>query len=397
MKTISQAVSIGLGALALGAGVAAQAAAPVITNITMVGATPRFGVHSDLGITNQIQCCTNLSQTNWVVLTNLLVAQSPYWFVDVAAPPASQRFYRVAALAVSTPPPGGMVLIPAGSFTMGNCMAYGEGYSYELPLHTVNVSAFYMDTNLVSYTLWTNVYQWATNHGYSFTNAGSGKAASHPVQTVDWYDCVKWCNARSEKEGRVPCYYTNASQSQATIYRRGRFDLATNWVNWLVSGYRLPTEAEWEKAARGGASGHRFPWADADSIDLSRANYYAYPLSAGGPAYDVNPTAGYNPAWTNGGYPYTSPVGSFAANGYGLYDMAGNVWQWCWDWYDDAYYSSSPGVDPRGPAPGSLRVIRGGSWYGGAFGCRSALRYSILPASRYSDLGFRAVLPPGQP
>ena len=92
MKTISQAVSIGLGALALGAGVTVQAAAPVITNITMVGAAPRFGVHSDLGITNQIQCCTNLSQTNWVVLTNLLVAQSPYWFVDVAAPPASQRF-----------------------------------------------------------------------------------------------------------------------------------------------------------------------------------------------------------------------------------------------------------------------------------------------------------------
>ena len=337
MKTISQAVSIGLGALALGAGVAAQAAAPVITNITMVGATPRFGVHSDLGITNQIQCCTNLSQTNWVVLTNLLVAQSPYWFVDVAAPPASQRFYRVAALAASTPPPGGMALIPAGSFTMGNCMSPSEGYPDELPLHTVNVSAFYMDTNLVSYTLWTNVYQWATNHGYSFTNAGSGKAASHPVQTVNWYDMVKWCNARSEKGGLTPCYYTNASQSQMTIYRSGQFDLATNWVNWVANGYRLPTEAEWEKAARGGASGHRFPWSDSDTINWSRANYYAYRLSAAdGYAYDVNPTEGYNPAGTNGGYPYTTPVGTFAPNGYGLYDMAGNVWQWCWDWYDGA-------------------------------------------------------------
>ena len=91
-------MSLGLWALALGVTVAVQAAAPVITNITMVGATPRFGVHSDLGITNQIQCCPNLSQTNWGVLTNVLVAQSPYWFVDVAAPPASQRFYRVVVL-----------------------------------------------------------------------------------------------------------------------------------------------------------------------------------------------------------------------------------------------------------------------------------------------------------
>ena len=168
MKAALQAVSVGLCALAFGTSLAAQGAAPVITNITMVGATPRFGVRSDLGITNQIQCCTNLSQTNWVVLTNLLVAQSPYWFADVAAPPASQRFYRVAALAVSSPPPSGVALIPAGSFTMGNCMDPAEGYSEELPLHTVNVSAFYMDTNLVTYSLWTNVYQWAASHPWGF-------------------------------------------------------------------------------------------------------------------------------------------------------------------------------------------------------------------------------------
>ena len=225
MKTALQAVRIGLSALALATGVAAQAAAPVITNITMVGATPRFGVQSDLGITNQIQCRTNLSQTNWMVLTNLLVAQSPYWFVDATAPPASQRFYRVAAPAT----PSGMALIPAGSFTMGNCMDPSEGdASPELPLHTVYVSAFYMDTNLVTYSLWTNVYQWATSHGYSFDYAGSGKAANHPVQMVNWYDVVKWCNARSEMEGLTPCYYTNASLSRVTIYRSGQFDLATN-------------------------------------------------------------------------------------------------------------------------------------------------------------------------
>ena len=87
MKNKLQTISIGLCALALWASMAAQGAVPVITNITMFGATPRFGVHSDMGITNQVQYCTNLSQSNWVVLTNQLVAQSPYWFVDVAAPP----------------------------------------------------------------------------------------------------------------------------------------------------------------------------------------------------------------------------------------------------------------------------------------------------------------------
>ena len=105
-----------------------------------------MAVQSDLGITNQIQYCTNLSQTNWVVLTNVVVTQSPYWFVDVAAPPATRRFYRVAALTGGPAPPTGMALIPAGAFTMGNCMDPNEGYPAELPLHTVYVSAFYMDT-----------------------------------------------------------------------------------------------------------------------------------------------------------------------------------------------------------------------------------------------------------
>jgi formylglycine-generating enzyme required for sulfatase activity len=372
---------------------AAHAAAPVITNITMVGATPRFGVQSDLGVTNQVQYCTNLSQTNWVVLTNLVVAQSPYWFVDVAAPLASQRFYRVAALAASTPPPSGMALIPAGSFTMGNCMDPAEGYSDELPLHTVYVSAFYMDTNLVTYSLWTNVFQWATNHGYSFDNDGSSydghnesKGPTHPVVDVNWYDVVKWCNARSEMKGLTPCYYTNASQSQMAIYRSEQFDLSTNWVKWAANGYRLPTEAEWEKAARGGAAGHRFPWSDADNINWSRANYYAVPTDF---SYDVNPTSGYNPAWASGDMPYTSPVGSFAPNGYGLYDMTGNVREWCWDWCDGGYYSLSPGTDPRGPASGWGRGLRGGSWAETADFVRCALRNGFDPWWEEWDMGFR--------
>jgi formylglycine-generating enzyme required for sulfatase activity len=275
---------------------------------------------------------------------------------------------------------------------MGDTFGDGsaEGITDEVPTHTVSVSAFYMDTNLVTYSLWTNVYQWATNHGYSFDNAGSGKAADHPVQTVSWYDLVKWCNARSEMAGLTPCYYTNASLSQMAISRNGQFDLSNDWVNWLTNGYRLPTEAEWEKAARGGASGHRFPWSDTDTINWSRANYTADPVDF---PYDVNPTSGEDTNFTSGGFPHTSRVGYFAPNGYGLYDMAGNVYEWCWDWYDGGYYSSSSGADPHGPdsIASGLRVVRGGGWDGTSDDARCAARNYISPDYAYTANGFHCV------
>ncbi|MEI6392368.1 MAG: SUMF1/EgtB/PvdO family nonheme iron enzyme [Verrucomicrobiota bacterium] len=381
MKTKSRTMNIGLCALALGAAMSAHGGAPVITDTALV---PRFTIQSDLGVTNQIQYSADLSQTNWVVLTNLLVTQSPYWFVDVDAPPAPRRFYRVLALGTNSPVPPGMALIPAGSFTMGNCMDSSEGWSEELPLHAVYVSAFCMEKHEVTKSLWDMVYQWAITNGYSFDHAGSGKAANHPVQTIDWYDCVKWCNARSEQEGRTPAYYTSAAQT--TVYRSGQTNVETNCVNWS-SGYRLPTEAEWEKASRGGLSGHRFPWGD--TISESQANYYGNTTN-----YDLGPD-GYNATFAIGGEPYTSPVGYFGANGYGLYDMAGNVLEWCWDWYGE--YSSGSQTDPRGPASGSLRVLRGGSWSDGAVNSRAAGRSRDEPTYSYRTFGFRSVLPPGQP
>jgi ankyrin repeat protein/formylglycine-generating enzyme required for sulfatase activity len=300
-----------------------------------------------------------------------------------------QQQRELAILAQLSIAPAGMALIPAGAFTMGDSL---DGDHSALPLHTVYVSAFYMDVNLVSLNQWQLVYNWATNHGFGFVHAGAGKAANHPVQRVDWYDTVKWSNARSQQAGLTPVYYTDAGLTQ--VYTNGE---VTPYVNWTAKGYRLPTEAEWEKAARGGASGQRFPWGD--TISWSQANYYASPSSY---TNDVNPTSGSHPAFNDAVYPSTSPVGYFAANGYGLYDMAGNVFQWCWDWYGS--YSSASQTNPRGPTSqdqyGSSRVYRGGFWGTGAFGCRTAGRYNGYYGIDYHDgygfIGFRSVLPPGQ-
>jgi len=256
-----------------------------------------------------------------------------------------------------------------------------DGYGDALPLHTVYVGAFYMDRYEVTKALWDEVKDWNAGNGYSYDNAGSGKATNHPTHTVNWYDVVKWCNARSQKEGLAPCYYTDSGLT--VVYKTGQ---VAPYVKWTANGYRLPTEAEWEKAARGGAAGGRFPWSDANTIDWSRANYSAHP---GEYSYDVNPISGYNPAGTNGGYPYTSPVGSLPPNGYGLHDMAGNVVEWSWDWYDDAYYSSSPVVDPRGAVSGLWRVLRGGAWYYSANVARCAYRVCVSPTSVENGIGFR--------
>jgi formylglycine-generating enzyme required for sulfatase activity len=274
------------------------------------------------------------------------------------------------------PSPPEMVLIPAGSFQMGD--SFGEGWPDESPVQTVSVSAFWMDTVEVTKGLWDEVATWAVANGYDLgPGDGDGKASDHPVYNVTWYEAVKWANARSEKEGLEPCYTVDG-----IVYRTEESDSPD--CNWSASGYRLPTEAEWEKAARGGVEGHRFPWSDVDTIDHTRANYYSYSRYS----YDTSPTRSAHPTYATGDSPFTSPVGSFAPNGYGLYDMAGNVWEWCWDWYG----ADLPGVvDPRGPASGSGRAIRGGSWSSNASSCRVANRYSVWPDGVHDALGFRLV------
>ncbi len=285
--------------------------------------------------------------------------------------------------------PAGMVLIPAGDFVMGD--TFGEGDSDELPVHSVTVSAFYMGETEVTKTQWDTVHGWAVTNGYAFENAGLGKAGNHPVHTVSWNDCVKWANARSEMEGLSPCYL--AETTTGTVYRAG--DLAPT-VDRYASGYRLPTEAEWEKAARGGAPGTRFPWTGVNTIQHTRANYSA---ATGSDAYDTSAQDGFHPDYDDGISPYTSPVGTFAPNGYGLYDMAGNVWEWC----EDVYVESYRGTPTDGSAQtsggwllrvmrGSYRVVRGGSWGYSAKYVRSTYRNWDPPWYANSHLGFRVCL-----
>jgi len=277
---------------------------------------------------------------------------------------------------------GGMVLIPAGPFLMGD--AFGEGDADEFPVHTVTVSAFYMDPYPVTKARWDEVADWAETKGYTDLPDGLSKGPSHPVHTVSWYDCLKWANACSQRDGLTPVYY--ADSGFTTVYQTGD---AVPYADWSANGYRLPTEAEWEKAARGGAAGRRYSWADGNTITQTRANYFALPNNYD---YDVNPTSGPHPSYSSGvPTPYTNPVGAFSANGYGLYDMTGNIGEWCWDYYSSSYYDSSPGTDPRGPADAVRRVRRGGSWAHEANLCRVADRNILLPGSVYDGLGFRLV------
>jgi len=354
------------------------------TNITVTGkASDNVGVAEvwcQINGGGWILAQTGNGFTNWII-TNLPVILGTNILQAYAVDAAGNVSVTAEVKFSGKLSPAGMALIPAGAFTMGDPL---DGDNWSLPLHTVNASDFFMDSNLVSYSLWQQVYNWAIVHGYSFDDAGYGAAGNQPVLEANWYDCVKWCNARSEMTGLAACYYADVNRT--AIYRSGDIDLASSQVSWAANGYRLPTEAEWEKAARGGLSGKRFPWGN--TISENQANYYGCTTCF---SYDLGPS-GSNPVW---GYS-PSPVGSFVPNGYGLYDMAGNVWEWCWDWAGD--YSSTPETDPHGPASSQYgyRILRGGSYYndgnyGEAFGCRCEYRLGYYPSHSSDGRGFRCV------
>jgi len=344
---------------ALWTSVAAQAAPPVITNITMAGAAPQFGVLSDMGITNQIQCCTNLSQTNWVVLTNLVVTQSPYYFVDVTAPPAPRRFYRVFAQQVAT----NLVWIPPGTFVMGSPTSEAPRDSRETQHNVTLTKGFYMGKYAVTQGEYLALM--GSNPSYFTTNDAYGNPISpdlnRPVEMVSWGDATNYC-------------------AHLTVQEQAAGRLPAGWV------YRLPTESEREYACRAGTT-TAFNFGSAIHGGMANFyNYYEYDASIG--VISVS-----NPVFP--WLPRTTTVGSYAPNAWGLHDMHGNISEWCRDW--SGTYPTGSVTNPPGPASGSLRVSRGGGWLGQGFQCRSAARGDTDPSYGSILDGFRVVLAPGQP
>lgn len=257
--------------------------------------------------------------------------------------------YRVVATVADETQPSAMVAIQAGT---------NSGTDPDFGAYSLTVEAFSMDATEVTKAQWDTVYAWAIANGYGFDHAGAGKASDHPVQTVSWYDCVKWCNARSQKDDRTPCYTVGGN-----VYKTGQ---SAPDCNFSANGYRLPTATEWMYAARGGLSGKRFPWGD--TINHTQANYKANPSS-----YDSG-YAGYDTRYSTGDQPYTSPAGAFPANGYGLFDMAGNITEWCND---------SPYTSPR--------YLKGGSWAEDASLARCGHNTWTTMNVASSSYGFRAV------
>jgi formylglycine-generating enzyme required for sulfatase activity len=282
---------------------------------------------------------------------------------------------------------------------------YNEGFGDERPVHSVFVDAFYMDRYEVSNERMRQVMQWAYDQNLvtatvttvenlegdkqelldlddaqsqiSFT-AGTFSVTTNkenfPCVNVSWYGALAFCNYRSDMERLERCV-----------------DLSTWNCEFDKRGYRLPTEAEWEKAGRGGLIAHQYPWPSyggtyTNHIDGGKANY-----DSSGDPYET------------GGYPWTTPRGYYndsqlpagpdTANGYGLYDMAGNVWEWCWDWYQSDWYSQPEATNDntRGPSVSTTyRAQRGGSWDGDSVRhLRCANRNGLGPDQSFGYLGFR--------
>ncbi|MCL2209128.1 MAG: SUMF1/EgtB/PvdO family nonheme iron enzyme [Treponema sp.] len=248
--------------------------------------------------------------------------------------------------------PQGFEFVEGGTFQMGNASG---GDDDERPVRNVTVKSFYMSKYEVTQKEWFDVMGTTIKQQRDLADKTwplAGEDNNYPMYYVNWHEAIEYCNKRSLKEGLTPAY-------------RGSGNNIT--CDWDASGYRLPTEAEWEYAAKGGKLGFLVTEYSGSNNADAVAWYYG-----------------------NSG-DKTQPVGKKTPNELGLYDMSGNVWEWCWDWYGT--YPNTAQTDPRGASSGSGRVVRGGSWRNAAADVRSACRGNVTPTYRYNDLGFRLVRP----
>lgn len=257
-----------------------------------------------------------------------------------------------------------MVLIPGGTFSMGT----DDGFPYEGPPHDVSLKPFYMDRTEVTVA---QFQQFISATGYKTESERLGWSGVFDTETGEWTkgDGAYWRHPEGPGTTAPPTEpVTHISFADAQAYAK--------WA-----GKRLPTEAEWEYASRGGLKGAKYAWGnELLNDDKPVSNWWQGEF----PRENTN----------KDGYLRRAPVASFPPNGYGLYDMTANVWEWTSDWYDDDYYSVSPKDNPQGPESGEEKTIRGGGWMCSLNFCqgfRVAARNHTAPDSGLNNLGFRCV------